>query len=100
MKLACKKNRWENPEFSLDEICNILSGGVCQITSIPFELDNTQGSKRNPFTASPDRIDNTKGYTKDNVQWVVWIYNQMKSDYSPYLVDKFIEGLKNANSAN
>ena len=34
------------------------------------------------FTASLDRIDNTKGYTQDNVQWVHKDINRIKSDLS------------------
>ena len=31
---------------------------------------------------SIDRIDNSKGYTKDNVQWTCWRYNDAKADMS------------------
>lgn len=39
-------------------------------------------STRNPYSPSMDRIDNSKGYTKDNVQVVCWIYNAAKQTFS------------------
>lgn len=39
-------------------------------------------SKNTNHTASLDRVDNTKGYTIDNIQWVHKDVNQMKSNYS------------------
>lgn len=38
--------------------------------------------------ASLDRIDPTKGYTEDNIQWTLWDVNKMKQDLSQ---DKFLD---------
>lgn len=97
MRLSCKKNGWADPEFSVEEILDIISEGRCAITAIPFEVENNYASLRNPFAPSPDRIDNSLGYTKDNVQWVIWMFNQMKSDYSPLALSQFIKGIRNAS---
>ena len=53
--------------------------GKCQVTGIPFDMEpaGSNGAAR-AFGASLDRIDPTKGYTQDNVQVVVWIYNRAK----------------------
>lgn len=99
MRGTCKARGWPEPEFSLPDIIEAIQG-VCAITGIPFELENRSQSKRNPFAASPDRRDNSIGYTKDNVQWVVWIYNNMKSDYPEEVIKYFLERLKNADSGN
>lgn len=48
-------------------------------------------------TASLDRIDNTKGYTEDNVQWVHKIINKMKSDLTQ---EDFIMWCKRINNEN
>jgi len=40
------------------------------------------------FTASPDRIDSTKGYTEDNIQWVHKDINRLKNNLSD---SRFIE---------
>lgn len=36
----------------------------------------------NPFAPSIDRINNDLGYTKDNCQMVVWIYNCSKNVFT------------------
>jgi hypothetical protein len=36
------------------------------------------GKNCNPFSCSIDRIDNRKGYTKDNVQLVTWAQNSIR----------------------
>jgi hypothetical protein len=57
--------------------------GVCVLSGLPIVLDtalgtlSTHGYQRK--TASLDRINSSKGYTKDNVQWVHKDINQMKS---------------------
>ena len=52
---------------------------------------------RNPFAPSPVRIDNSKGYTKENVQWVCWMYNQMRGQATDSDVDKFLAAIINFN---
>jgi len=36
----------------------------------------------NKNTWSPDRIDSSKGYTKDNINLCLWDINQMKSNHT------------------
>jgi hypothetical protein len=59
-------NKWEECE------------GKCEITGIEFVFRD-EGNRANPYSLSLDRVDNTKGYTKENVQLVVWIYNAAKA---------------------
>lgn len=47
------------------------SGGVCALTGLAIELGKT---------ASLDRIDSSKAYTVDNLQWVHKEVNKMKND--------------------
>lgn len=56
--------------------------GVCEVTGLPFDMANAnRGDKsKSPWAPSCDRIDNSKGYTKDNVQVVVWLYNAAKGE--------------------
>lgn len=58
----------------------ILRSGVTN--KVPYKIEDT---------ASLDRIDSNKGYTKDNVQWLHKDINQMKMDLPQ---DKFIEYCK------
>lgn len=62
--------------------------GCCVLTGLPlvFATDAQQrvGIEQ---TASPDRIDSSKGYVEGNVQWVHKDYNEMKMDSTD---DEFI----------
>ena len=62
------------PEWIQERIEN----EYCVMTGIKFVL--TGG--RHPFSPSLDRIDSTKGYTKDNVQLVTWMYNTAKGQFT------------------
>lgn len=62
----------------------ILQNKLCALTNIPLIIasKNTKTTKnRVETTASLDRIDNTKGYIKDNVQWVHKDINWMKGTF-------------------
>lgn len=58
--------------------------GRCALTNTPLEISNVH--ERN--TASVDRIDSSKGYVFENIQWVHKHLNFMKRTYSQ---DYFIE---------
>lgn len=64
-----------------------LIAGLCEATGIPLELKGTATKHFRPWTPSLDRTDCHKGYTKDNVKVVCWMYNQAKgvSDYEDVL---------------
>ena len=48
----------------------------CALSGVPIEILNKKG------TASLDRIDSSKGYIKDNVQWVHKDINKMKQSFT------------------
>lgn len=52
--------------------------GVCEATNLPLNIFDHGGVGERPWGPSLDRVDQTKGYTKDNVQLVSWIYNRAK----------------------
>lgn len=56
----------------------------CALTGIPIQL-------LKPKTASLDRIDSSKGYTKDNVQWVHKDVNFLKGKFSEKDLYKWCE---------
>lgn len=68
--------------FLLDasDIIRRIEAGCCEVTGIPFFLKHhtEKSTFKHPFAPSLDRIDPAKGYTPDNVQVVVWIYNAAK----------------------
>lgn len=52
--------------------------GLCYYTKLPIEI----GNEKVIGTASLDRVDSSKGYTKNNIQWVHKDINRMKTDFS------------------
>ena len=68
----------------------VTQGGKCALTGWDISFTKTEVAGR---TASLDRIDSSKGYTKDNVQWVHKLANRAKvnlSDSDFYLMCKAI----------
>jgi hypothetical protein len=65
-----------------------LERGVCEVTGLP--LDFTSNS---PFVPSLDRRDNAQGYTPENTQVVVLMYNSAKSAGTHDDVMKLCEAL-------
>lgn len=51
--------------------------GRCALSGVDIKFVNNY-DKNVEQTASPDRIDNTKGYSKDNIQWVHKKVNRLK----------------------
>jgi hypothetical protein len=49
-----------------------VDAGVCELTGTPFDFS---GRKGNPYAPSLDRIDSSKGYTRDNVRLVCFGLN-------------------------
>lgn len=94
MKDRTNKNTYNDVvEWTKEEIVDIISNGKCSKTGIPFDLTLRENS-RNPFRPSPDRVDNAIGYTKDNTEWVVVIYNLMRNEFTDDDVALFIEHIK------
>jgi hypothetical protein len=77
-----KSARERNFEFKIDIKylwdLYIKQDKKCALTGVDIILDVDNSVK----TASLDRIDSLKGYTKDNVQWVHINVNRMKWDYT------------------
>lgn len=77
-------------EISIKEAWNLFleQERKCALSGIELEFGKTNKDK---FTASLDRIDSSKGYTLDNVQWVHKDINRMKNVFSQ---EYFIETCK------
>lgn len=75
-------------EFTLTEedVDRLLHSGVCTKTGIAFEAAGD-------FAVSIDRVDNSRGYTTDNVQAVCWIYNRAKGANTDMAVLRMAEAL-------
>lgn len=120
-KSQAHRKRWETPsgrayllwksakyrasdrglEFTLTSefVRELMAKGCCQVTGIPFVFsrrpgrNNGRSGNRRPFAPSLDRKDPSQGYTPENVQLVVWIYNMAKSDWGHEDVMKMVEAL-------
>lgn len=57
--------------------------GCCALTGWLISISNSKSQRDQKRTASLDRIDNTKGYTVDNIQWVHKDVNWMKGRFTP-----------------
>lgn len=64
--------------FDLD-VTDVIPPDVCPVLGIKLVLNN-QGSGYHPNSASVDRIDPTKGYTKGNVRVISARANLLKND--------------------
>ncbi len=64
-------------EFNID-VSDIIIPTHCPILGIPLEIQSKSGGTIN--SPSLDRIDSSKGYTKDNIQVISRLANQMKAN--------------------
>lgn len=78
------KMRGHELSLTVDEAWGIFQRqiGLCALTGMALSMD------RKGRTASLDRIDSSKGYTPDNVQWVHKDINMMKRAHS---TERFVE---------
>jgi hypothetical protein len=67
-------------EFTIER-SDVVIPEVCPVMGIP--ITPLERGRMNPGSPSLDRIDNSKGYTPDNVWVISWQANRMKSDASP-----------------
>lgn len=77
-----RKRSWEfdlTADWALNKAKD--QGFRCSLTGLPFFAESGAKSKVHPFTPSLDRIDCSRGYTKDNVRVVVWAINAMLLDW-------------------
>lgn len=71
--------------YDLDEPENLrrlgtrFATGVCEVTGLPFNLRAQKTRRWN--SPSIDRIDSARGYTYDNVRFVLWAINAAFADW-------------------
>jgi hypothetical protein len=79
--------------------------GICVLTGITMtweysshENSDFYSSVKYPYNISPDRIDSSKGYTKDNIQFVCNRVNAMKNNMNTeellYFCKKIVEHVR------
>ena len=55
-----------------------VQAGYCEVTGLPFDVMGSLTEMRGNSSPSLDRRNSHEGYTEDNCQVVVWIYNCAK----------------------
>ena len=96
------KRRDPQTTLTKEWIIQRLTNGFCEVTGLPFVLDanaNTSSSNMKPFSPSVDRKDSNLGYTKENSQLVVWIYNTAKNSFTHEDVLVLAEALLKADGS-
>lgn len=71
LKGAIKRSK-SNIEIDKDYLLELFikQNNKCALTHIEFDLNLYKNKQENPFRPSMDRIDSSKGYTKDNIRLV------------------------------
>ena len=84
-----KRAKCKNIDFNLDE-SDIIIPKICPILEVPLVI----GTKGNyEYSPSIDRIDNTKGYIKGNIQIISKKANFMKNSASQEELIKFCKNI-------
>jgi hypothetical protein len=87
------KKRAEKKDIIFDiSIVDIVIPDVCPVFGFKFEV----GIGKGPSDKSPslDRIDNSKGYIKENIQIISFKANKMKNDCTTEDVEKLLWFMK------
>lgn len=63
----------------------IRSGGRCELTGVPFSLDNPTGSNVAPFRPSLDRIDSSLPYSYQNCRLIIVAANLALRDWGDHV---------------
>lgn len=89
-----KRAKERGLEFNLEE-SDIVIPMICPYLKTPLYFSLGEGYKDN--SVSIDRVDNTKGYIKGNIEVISTLANRMKSNSTPKQLEAFaIEVLRRA----
>lgn len=83
---AARQRRSEGFALTKEHVIRGVERGRCPITGFAFDLSaryrKRSDMSRNPYAPSLDRLDNSKGYTDDNVIVVCSQVNMMRGEMS------------------
>lgn len=94
IKNVIKNSKKRNQKYDVDlEYLSVVwksQNGICPFTKQKLELrTHSNKEKASPYSASLDRIDNTKGYIRDNIRFVALIFNYARNTFSDEQVLQF-----------
>ena len=90
------KDRDPNCNLSLEEMLEVWNKqeGKCVYSKVKLEPSKYKQANDQIYTLSVDRINSSKGYTKDNIQFISIAMNHMKNNMSHEETIKLIEILR------
>lgn len=69
---------------------------ICPVLGIP--LKSHQGKRLQDDSATIDRIDSSRGYTRDNIVVISWRANRLKNDATVNELEQIVKFYKNYNN--
>jgi hypothetical protein len=99
LKAARSNARRKGLEFDIDLewVIDKIKHLRCEVLGCDLTITQDVDGLTNPFTPSLDRRDNSKGYTKDNVQVVAWFFNRLKGEWPEGVVDRILRVIKHSH---
>lgn len=93
------RDRDPNCNITLEDLLDIWNKqeGKCTYSKVKLQPSKYKSSNNQIYTLSIDRIDSSKGYTKDNIQFISIAMNHMKNNMSHEETLELIKILKNNN---
>ena len=93
------RDRDINCNITLEDLLEIWNKqeGKCIYSKVKLQPSKYKQSNNQIHTLSIDRIDSSKGYTKDNIQFISIAMNHMKNNMTHEQTLELIEILKNNN---
>lgn len=95
-----RQNKYGDYDITLEYLCELWEkqNGICPYTKLKMILPETsQSNRKSLYCASLDRIDPSKGYLKNNVQFVTQFINLGKNNYTSKEVYSFLNDVKKNN---
>ena len=99
----CKRSaKKRNIVFNLnvEDLLPAIELKHCQLTGLPFDLNPPKEKTMNLYAPSVDRIDNNKGYTKDNIRVVLWAVNRAVGEDGDEAMLPILKAMINAMEKN
>lgn len=96
LRKAANNAQQSNREFNITED-DVIIPDICPVLNIPIYLK--QDGSFNDNSPSLDRLDNSKGYIKNNVNVISWKANKLKGSAKLEDLKKIIEWMESKGAA-